>query len=259
MFIWIFRHLSFISLIFVTGCGDGRFASTGGIGTTTKAARDITVTPDSIVISGPPGYCVDPSSSQGNAVIPFVVMGNCAAISRNSRDAQPAYKAVLTASVGDVGSGDALMQGGDDLLTEFFWSDEGRQTLSRSGDPSQLELLDSFISNDIYFIHTNDTSRSMLLDISPEEWRAYFDVRGRLISLAVLGFADAPLLQSEGKALIMAFAAEVQQRTAAASGPLVVNTSQTQSMETVDLAPQRPPAGTVRTLDQVGLLRRILG
>ena len=93
---------------------------------------------NAIAITGPAGYCVDPTATRDTGDTGFVLLGNCAAIANSRRAAQPATPAVLTAAVSPLGRGplaDSL-----DELDAFFRSDDGRRLISRSGEAATVTV-----------------------------------------------------------------------------------------------------------------------
>ena len=198
----------------LAACGGGRFELPNGVFQTgNRAQASMAVAGGDVIIAGPRGFCVDPGSSQQNASVPFVTLGNCASISGNSRAPQPGVKAVLTASVGPVASGSAV-SGGTQTLDPFFRSAAGRKELSRDLNPNTVTIVDTFEEAGVFFLHLNDTSAGALPDIAPDQWRGYMDVNGRLVSASVLGFRDAPLSETQSRNLIRAFTREIRTKSA---------------------------------------------
>ena len=68
----------------VSGCADFLAVSRG-----IPVQMQVTVADGSVVVAGPRGFCVDPKSTRTVGNVPFVMMGNCAAISGDWRAPQP--------------------------------------------------------------------------------------------------------------------------------------------------------------------------
>lgn len=250
----------------LAGCGGG-----GGAGLTSLVSRaaapeaqsSVAVAANDVVIAGPSGFCVDPDSSQTSAAVPFVMLGNCATISGNSRAQQPDVKAVLTASVGPPDSG-ASITGASDAMDRYFRSDEGRRTLSRDGNAATVQVLDSFEEAGVFYLRSSDSSAGPLPDVAAEQWRAYLEVNGRLVSAAVLGFKDAPMEPATERALIQSFAREIRVKSIeGASAPAAVAVAPAPVAAAPAAAPTPArgsvtPAGT-GGLGGIGLFRRLLG
>lgn len=275
MSIWISRSALLSAGLVVASCGGGGRFDSGTRGAQSSRAsvvKQVTVTTDQVVVTGPSGFCVDPTSSRTTDTLPFVMLGSCSAIARNSDEPEPAHKALLTASIGAPASGYTLLQSSEQILTEFFDSDEGRRTLSRSGDPESVQVLDSYVREGIYFLNTKDSSKGTIPEVSQEEWRAYLDVSGRLVSLAVLGFSDAPWGTEDGRRLIKEFSTLIKQKSAGGFGTAAPATPATPTPAAAPVPappppqyvpppsqdtfrPERPSRSSFRS---VGLFRRIM-
>lgn len=190
-----------IAILALSGC-EGGFA--------TSARQDVTVSRSAVTISGPSGFCVDPAATRDEGGQAFVLLGNCAALSGSNRMRQPEINALLTAAVLE-GTGrpiaDQLA-----LVEEFLKSAEGRARLSRTNDPRTVKVLDSFARGDVLFLRARDSSEGYAPDMSPEYWRAIFDLKGSVVSVAVLGFEDAPLSSEVAFATVEDFARLIRTR-----------------------------------------------
>mgnify|MGYP003673228358 CR=1 FL=1 len=215
--------------------------------------RQIAVTSDQIIVTGPRGFCVDPTSSEERADTAFVLLGNCAVISDRRGEAQPQVQAVLTASVSEANLGQSLRESIPEL-DRFFASEEGRQLLSRGGDPDSVEILDSFFQGDVYFLHARDTSASEIDDVSEVYWRSYLDVGPRIATLTVLETEAAPVSTEHSLETLQNFTNAV-----IAANP---GADQLPLGAVPPVAPAGQPAAvpqtTGGTLWNVGLFRRIM-
>ncbi|MDU8944445.1 hypothetical protein [Ovoidimarina sediminis] len=170
---------------------------------------------EGIVIAAPPGYCIDREASRvkdsGGA---FVLLGSCAAISRNASAPRPLTPGLLTVTVSD-----APVPLSDDqigtALGRFFNTPEGRAILSRSGNANAVDILDTDVSQNALILHFTDESVAQL-GLSPEHWRALFRLDGRLVTVAVSGFDDLPMTSSEGLATLRSMTDQI--RAASAQG-----------------------------------------
>ena len=228
-------------MLFLTGCG-----GLGPVGTPPQ--REVAVTSDAVVVTGPPGFCVDPGSTRDNGATAFVLLGNCAVISNRRSAGQPAVAAVLTASISDADPGQNLRES-IPQLDAFFASEEGRQLLSRAGEAETVEILDSFHQGDVYFLRARDSSASEIQNVSADYWRSYLDIGDRIATLTVLGRETAPLDSETGLATLRSFTEAV-----IAANPPGGSTV----APAVAPAPVATPAPQ-GTLWNVGLFRRIMG
>ena len=164
---------------------------------------------DGITIAAPPGYCIDRQASRveenGGA---FVLLGSCAAISQDARAPQPATPGLLTVTVSDK----PVLFNDEQIgaaLGPFFKTTEGRAILSRSGNPSAVDILDTDVTQDALILHFTDESVAQL-GLSPEHWRALFRLDGRLVTVAVSGFEDLPLTASEGLSTLRSMTRQIR-------------------------------------------------
>lgn len=206
---------------FRTGAPSGAAtASTGGKLFTRSAPERIVASGTDVTIAGPQGYCVDKSASRKGDGSSFMLLGNCAAISKNKRAAQPRQMAVLSASVGDAQEGPGLA-GQTQQLDTFFRSDQGRGLIAKSGQAADVEVIDSYFRNDTYFLRARETGGAAP-ELGPERWRAVMLINQRLVSLSVMEVAGSPLSPDAGLTLVTGFANAVRAANASGTGPAPV-------------------------------------
>lgn len=258
-----FRQATIIvACLVLVGCGN-RFGG-GGDGPVAPAPTQVTVTADRIVITGPDGFCVDPTATRDSSDTSFVLLGNCAAISNSRRAVQPATPAVLTATV-SAPSAEGRLSDSLEQLDGFFRSDEGLTLLSRSGDPAQVTILDTALDGGVFLLHANDTSADAIGGVQSEYWRAYLDVGPRIATLSVLSLEERNLTREESLALLLNFIRVVQ--GANLDVPLAAQAPPEQPTQTDREPPSvAPEPAAPRNLPlespalwNVGLFRRILG
>lgn len=191
----------------LAGCGEGWLAGLhGGVA---PAPTDITVTTDQIVVTGPKGFCIDPTATRDTADSSFVLLGNCAAIANTRRAGQPATPAVLTATI-SAETNEGRLADSLDELDRFFRSDAGKTLLSRSGDPSSVTILETLRTSDVFLLHAEDKSAATIADVQPDYWRAYMDVGPRLATLSVLALNERSLSRAESLSVLQSFIDAVQ-------------------------------------------------
>lgn len=156
---------------------------------------------EAFFVAGPPGYCTARQAVTLTETSAFAAFARCTS--------GVAASPVLTATVGAPGSGGAF-----DVTTfaAFFSAPDGRQALSRAGDPDSVTVHEVLSTDDAVLIRLTDLSPG-----SPgegESWRAVMTVGDRLVTLSATGGLDAPLTQEEGRSLTRAFIAAVQRANA---------------------------------------------
>ncbi len=232
------RAALFGAALLLGGCGGiGALGPSG-----TPPQRSVAVTSDAVVVTGPPGFCIDPTATRDRTVTAFVLLGNCAVISNRRSAGQPSVHAVLTASVSDADPDQSLRDSIPEL-DRFFRSAEGRGLLSQSAEAESVQILDSFHQGDVFFLHASDTSAGGIDDVTDEYWRSYLDVGERIVTLSVLGLQDDPISSDDGLATLREFTTAVGGANAGAG------------QTAVPVVP--PPVNG--TLWNVGLFRRIMG
>lgn len=191
-----------------------------GVADVNRAAPQRIALPESgVVVAGPPGFCIDRSATRvGAGGGAFVLLGSCASIARSGRAPKPSVPAILTVSVSEGETTDALVTGMLSDLATYFRTSEGLATLSRTGDPNTVQLIDTRIAGDVLYLHARD-SHGAEKGMSPEYWRALMAVNDRLVSLSVVGFETAPLPGDGGLSTIDAFADRIRAETARATEP----------------------------------------
>lgn len=187
----------------------GLLAACMSLGGGEDAPRQVQVTSDLVTITGPRGFCVDPTATRNAGDTGFVLLGNCAAISGSARSGQPDVPAVLTAAVSAPSSGTSLTANLD-ALEAFFRSEEGRAVLSRTGDASSVQILETRTQSGMFLLHARDTSAGDMVGVATDYWRAYMDIGPRLATLSVLALEDAEISDAQSLATLTQFSAAVQ-------------------------------------------------
>jgi len=190
--------------VFVSGCADFLAASRG-----IPVQMQVTVADGAVVVAGPRGFCVDPKSTRTVGNVPFVMMGNCAAISGDGRAPQPGIEAVLTATVA-TSDPNFTFDSNDPALPIFFEGDAGRAALSRAGDPRTVDVIESFARGPVFYVHARDTSPAPVDNIDATHWRALFEVNGRVVSASVLDFKGSALSPERSLSVLTRFANSIR-------------------------------------------------
>lgn len=174
---------------------------------------------DGLVLAAPRGYCVDPASTRDRPEGAFVLFGNCAAIARDASQPQPIFPALLSATLGPPGSGPGAGGSLDPSEVEaFFRSEAGRAVLARSGQATDVELLDVRREGGLLLLKIRDASGGTEgLQPGASYWRAITRIDGRLGVLSVLPLAGARIADADQIGLLQSFAER--------SGPIPVATA----------------------------------
>lgn len=183
---------------------------------TTVAPEQISVSSKEVLIAGPHGFCIDPTQTKDKRKSAFVLLGSCAAISNAAHLPEPDVPAILMATVsGETDSAPIALS--IDALTRFFKTDAGRAALSRDGKAETVEVIETLSRGGAFYIHARDTSTDTLAGAGDEYWRALFNVKGRIVSVLVVGLEDFPISKSEGFNTLGAFADRIKTMNAVAT------------------------------------------
>lgn len=155
-------------------------------------ARSIALVDGDVTAATPEGYCIDPDSSR--PADGFAVMAPCMTLGRE--DAAPPVLGVATMQVGPAGS--AAVADDEAALRDILVSDDGAVLLSTKGDPAVITVLGSQVQDRVVKVHFLDASPPPFDGLQDEEWRAFLDMNGRLVTVSVRGLATLPLTDGTG-------------------------------------------------------------
>lgn len=174
------------------------------------APQKVSVAGNTVVISGPYGFCVDDRAMRDSEDGAFVLMASCATITGGQDAPTPTAHVLLTASVaanpGPGGSAEDRAL----VLAQYFSSEEGRAALARDGRAENVEIHQMFDRDDLFVLHASDRSAGLGAGLRNDYWRAIFDVNGRIVTASVVDFADAPVDDEMRLALLRDFAARIR-------------------------------------------------
>lgn len=187
----ILRKGALIStLLFMTGCqfSDLDFEMPDlslGLTSQTDKARFFLA---STFVQGADGFCIDRTSSR--LASGFAVLAPCALVADDGE--LPPHPALITIQMGAAGS--ASLQGAEasalDALT-------GALPLADRSD-----ILETVIQDASVLIHYRVSAANTIDGLSNELWRALADVDGRLATVAMYSYNDAPLSVDDGRRLL---------------------------------------------------------
>lgn len=158
--------------------------------------KTIALSGGGVTATAPEGYCVDEQSSQPTNG--FAVIAPCATLGVNTP--APAVTGMATVQVGAPDSGDAMND--ETALEEFLTSDAGSAFLSQTGENDDITILSSQALSNEVTVHFLDAGTPPLQGLQGEEWRAFIQTNGRLVTIAVRGLAQAPLREGPGSGLL---------------------------------------------------------
>ncbi|MEO1154731.1 MAG: hypothetical protein AAFX59_12815 [Pseudomonadota bacterium] len=207
---WICKPLALAAVLTLAGCDGGFDMALGAAGQdmARSAPERVAVTGDAVVVSGPPGFCVDGSVTRDTGQSAFVLLGSCASISRDPAQPRPAVPGILTVSIGPPASAAVAEQ--VTSLDAYVRSDAGRAAISRRGDAEDLVILETLAVDGALYIHARDTGSAGGAQIGDDYWRALMGVGGHLVTASVVSFPDQPMSRDVGFELLDSLAARLR-------------------------------------------------
>lgn len=188
-------RLGVLGLLAISACSPG------------TPAKSVSLADGQIIATAPSGYCIDDIASQLNS--DFAVLAPCASLGEGTP--APDVLGLVTLQVGPAESG-AVAQ--DELaLRDFLITDAGASLLSSEGDAAKVTILSTQAFNNQVMVHFEDQGTPPIAGLQDEEWRAFADINGRLVTIAVRGLATAPLRDGPGAGLLKLMLAGVKSVT----------------------------------------------
>ena len=196
-----------LCLLVINNCSNNTLLSLSSQAPIPPNSRAI-IPKKNIVIQAPEGFCLDETVSDTSSKSTFLLFGNCAAISQSNSVTQSKVYAVLTAAILNEKSKNIPFDKKE--LDSFLRSENGRSTLSFTGNSADIIVLDSFKMDDAYFVLVQNTGERKSNAISKYSWRAYLEISGYLISLSIIGFNQNPMKHNESLEIIRHFVNEIR-------------------------------------------------
>ncbi len=162
-----------------------------------------------VVASAPPGYCIATAASRPSAGM--VVMGRCDDASSGGADG------FVTLQVGAPATGLSRQDAVD--LQDLLRSEAGRGVLSQTGNAAAIRVEDTELAGTTVTVRFQDLDPPPIAGLQSTEWRGFFDVGGRLATVAVRGLVAAPMGTDDGEVLLAQVIRSVRQANAAGATP----------------------------------------
>ena len=196
-----------LCLFLITNCSNNTLLSLSSQAPIPPNSRAI-ISKKNIVIQAPEGFCLDETVSDTSSKSTFLLFGNCAAISQSNSVTQSKVYAVLTAAILNEKSENSPFD--KKKLDSFLRSENGKSTLSFSGNSTDINVLDSFKMDEAYFVLVQNIGERKSNAISEYSWRAYLEISGYIISLSIIGFNQNPMKHNESLEIIRHFVNEIR-------------------------------------------------
>lgn len=177
-------------------------------------SRSIALGQGDIIATSPAGYCVDDVSSRPDG--DFAILAPCATLGADT--AAPSLIGFATVQVGPADSGNVAE---DELaLRDYLITEDGARLLSQTGDAEAVDILSTQAFDSQVMIHFTDAGPPPVAGLQGEEWRAFTNINGRLVTIGVRGLAVSPLREGPGATLLKLVLAGVQATVTAEQGTL---------------------------------------
>lgn len=175
--------------------------------------RSVALGQGDVVAATPAGYCIDGASSQISR--DFAIVAPCATLDASLPG--PDLVGFATIQVGPAGSGSIVAD--EVALRDYLITQDGARLLSQTGNAGDIDILSTQAFNSQVMIHFTDAGQPPLPGLQREEWRAFKDVSGRLVTIGVRGLAAAPLQEGPGATLLKLMVAGVQPANTVSEDP----------------------------------------
>ncbi|MCG6901443.1 MAG: hypothetical protein LJE68_02070 [Rhodobacter sp.] len=210
---WICKATVLGAVLAVAGCVDAPALRGPTPAATRSAPETIAVAGGAVVVGGPPGYCIDRGASRLRGDTGFVLLGSCASIARDVAAGAPLVPGILTASVGAASVAGQPALTDLDQLEALITSPGGRATLARDGRAESVKVFGTLREDGALFVHLRDVSANPTPGLDQTYWRGLFDLQGRLVTLSVVSFSNAPLPPALALATLEDFTARIHRET----------------------------------------------
>lgn len=165
----------------------------------------VAVVGGTVKVAGPAGYCIDTSASRFGKTSAFVLLGSCTSLTGSLHGKKLKDPAILTATVSAGPGTDTPFAATFDAMAKFLASPAGRAALSRSGKASTVKIVKISALDAVMLIHATDTSSATGQEVEADYWRALMQVKGKIVTLTVLGLKKRPVPTEVKHALLRAF------------------------------------------------------
>lgn len=195
----------------VSGCGElalpsfGMFSGERPLSAAmqrSKAPRQVIVSAESFTIEGPTGFCPDVASINDADGASFVALATCSRMKTGDEDAS--IPALLTVALrGPLPEN--VVTGKEQDFIDFLETDTGRAALARSGQTSDVTVTDSLKDGRAVYVWVADTSDGAPAGTQSGTWRGFFDLNGRMVSMAAYALTEDPFNKADGLTLLQSF------------------------------------------------------
>jgi len=236
------------STLFIAACGGGAGEPYPTRNTVPKTEL-VDVENGRISITPPTGFCKDTRGSNTTETSAFIIFANCGYLNSYGRRvaSNAGFTGLVTTSVAKAPA--FTDQEGVNALSDFLTSNDGLETLSTSGNPQTVSILDKRQTSDGLYFELFDTDATLSKNI----WKSFLNRSDHLVTVTLLQSKDAPITSEQGMQFLQSYSESIQLDT-------TPNAPQPGEKTQPTLQSNQPPiiARPKNQLKKIGLLRRLL-
>ncbi len=146
------------------------------------------------IAAGPDGYCVDARAS--DAATGFAIFGPCAAL--GAQDASPVMSGVYTVQFGAPQS--AVITSNGAAFVDVLKSGQANALLAENA--ASVVIHHTALTDNVVTVRLEHGAPSPIANTQALEWRAFLDIDGRLVTVALHGLSSSPLSADAGSFLL---------------------------------------------------------
>lgn len=190
---------------FVAGCASNS-AGVNPFANPIPQAVNVTAGGTPIVVAAPPGFCVDRATIEENSGGAFMFLSDCH-VPEDGIGARTPITAILTATISPTGlpGVEAGLKPALTSLSQFLESPVGLFSMGKSQVENAVSIIEAKQSERALYLLIEDTAFSDDAGASNRFWRAFTEIKGRLVALSVTGYARNDVDEARALRIIRAF------------------------------------------------------
>ncbi len=191
--------------VLVAGCASNS-AGINPFANPIPQAVNVTAGDTHIVVAAPPGFCVDRATIEENPGGVFMFLSDCH-VPEGGTGARTPITAILTATISPTGlpGVEAGLKPALTSLSQFLESPVGLFSMGKSQVEGAVSILEAKQSERALYLLIEDTAFNDNAGASNRFWRAFTEIRGRLVALSVTGYARNDTDEARALRIIRAF------------------------------------------------------
>lgn len=191
--------------VLVAGCASDS-AGINPFANPVPQAVNVTAGDVPIVVAAPPGFCVDRATIEENPGGVFMFLSDCH-VPENGVGTRTPITAILTATISPTGlpGVEAGLQPALTSLSQFLETPVGLFSMGKNQVEGAVSILEAKQSERALYLLIEDAAFSDDAGASNRFWRAFTEIKGRLVALSVTGYARNDTEEARALRIIRAF------------------------------------------------------